>query len=100
MTSDGCFRQPWERCTRGGAGHCEGVSAGPVRDACVPVETAAAPAKRRDKLTQLGVHRAAVVALVVVLQDYLPVRGDLVDEPVSGPQVCQRVRSEPVICPV
>src|SRR5580704_8962798 len=66
-----------------------------MRDAVVPVEVPATAPERRDELAQLGVHRAAVVALVVVLQDHLPVRGDLVDQPVPGAKMLQRVLGEP-----
>ncbi len=41
-----------------------------------------------------------MVALVVVLQDHFPVRGDLVDKPVPDAQLCERVGGESVICPV
>ena len=55
--------------------------------------------ERRDQVAQLGVDRAAVVALVVVLQDHLPVRGDPVADPVPGAQLGQRVGGEPAVGP-
>ena len=41
-----------------------------------------------------GMHRAAVVALVVVLGDHLPVRRDVVGHPQPGDQVAHRVVAE------
>ena len=59
--------------------HGERVRTLAVRDAALPVEPVAAGApERRHEVAQLRVHRAAVVALVVVLREHLPVRRDLV----------------------
>ena len=60
--------------------------------AVVPVEVAAALLlERRHDAAQLRVHARAVVALVVVLDDDLPVGPDVVDDPPDRPQVRQRV---------
>ena len=67
-----------------------------MRDAVVPVEPGATSGERRHEPRQLGVHRPAVVALVVVLGDDLPVGRDVVrhgqpgDE---GPEVVVRERA-------
>ena len=71
--------EPVERHPVGGAAGGEGPGALAVRDAALPVELgAAALLERRDEPAELGVHRAAVVALVVVLEHHLPVGLDLV----------------------
>ena len=53
-----------------------------------------ATAEGRHQPGELGVDRAAVVALVVVLGDHLVVGGDLVAEPQTGDQLAHRVVRE------
>src|SRR6185295_17295450 len=63
-----------------------------MRNALQPVEMRAAGLlERRDELTQLRVHRPAVVTLVVVFRENLPVRGDVVHEPAADAQVGERI---------
>ncbi len=63
-----------------------------VRDAAVPVEIgAAAVFECRDYSAQLGVHACAVIALVVVLEDHLPVGGDVVLDAPRYPELGQRI---------
>src|SRR5256886_10442286 len=70
----------------------ERIGAGAMRNAAQPVEIrAAALTERRHQLTQLRMHARAVVALVVVLADHLPVRGHLVADRMSDPQLAQGV---------
>ena len=93
--------QPGKGRPPGRAGERERIGAVAARDAGLPVEvTAAAAAERRIRSHSLRVDRAAVVALVVVLQDHLPVGGDLVDDPVGRPQLRERVGGEPAVGPV
>ncbi len=74
------------------AGHGERERALGLGHAVVPVEVAAALLlERRHDAAQLRVHARAVVALVVVLDDDLPVGADVVDDPAGGPQVRERV---------
>ena len=63
----------------------------PVRDPRVPVEPAAAVLERGDHLAQLRVHGATVVALVVVLDDHLPVGEDLVGDASRHAELLQRI---------
>ena len=56
-----------------GAAQREGPGPLAVRDAVLPRQAGAAAGERRDQPAQLGVDRPAVVALVVVLGDDLPV---------------------------
>ena len=84
--------QAGERRAVAGAGARERERALLLRDAGVPVEPGAAPfLERGDDLAQLGVHRPAVVALVVVLHQDLPVGGHVVDDAARRAQVGQRV---------
>ena len=63
-----------------------------MRNAAQPVEIrAAAITERRHQLAQLRMHAPAVVALVVVLAEHLPVRGHLVADRVTDPQLPQGV---------
>ena len=63
-----------------------------MRNATQPVEIrAAALTERRHQLTQLRMHAPAVVALVVVLADHLPVRGHPVADRMTDPQLPQGV---------
>src|SRR5207302_6073926 len=72
------------------AGFREGVGAVPMRDAAQPVETAAAAlAERRHERAELRVHAPAVIALVVVLAEHLPVRAHLVADRVTDPKLAQ-----------
>ena len=49
---------------------------------------------RRDEAAQLGVDRAAVVALVVVLTQHFPVRVDGIPDAVRDAQLAERVALE------
>src|SRR5438874_3223541 len=70
----------------------ERIRAGAMHNAAQPVEIrAAALSERRHQLTQLRVHAPAVVALVVVLAEHLPVRGHLVADRMTDPQLTQGV---------
>src|SRR2546421_184945 len=63
-----------------------------MRNAAQPVEIrAAAITERRHQLAQLRMHAPAVVALVVVLAEHLPVRRHLVADRVTDPQFPQGV---------
>ena len=79
-----------------GARHRERPGTVPVRDAALPVEPHRAAAEGRDEPRQLGVDRATVVALVVVLGQHLVVRGDVVGEAEPGHQAGQRVVRQPL----
>ena len=80
----------------GGAG---GGPAGRERPGALPVGDAVVPgqvgpptlAEGGDQLAQLGVDRTAVVALVVVLGDHLPVGRHVVGDAGASPQLGQRV---------
>ena len=63
-------------------------------DAGVPVEVGTAAAEGRHEPGELGVHGAAVVALVVVLGQDLVVGGDLVAEAAPDDERLQRVARE------
>ncbi len=57
----------------------EGIGPLAVGNSTIPIQIAAARlAKRRDEGAKFGVDPAAVIALVVVLANNLPVRGDFV----------------------
>ena len=74
------------------AGGREGIGPGAVRDAARPVEPgAAALAERRHDLAQLRVDAGAVVALVVVLAQRLPVGRHLVADRVTDAQIGQGI---------
>ena len=70
----------------GRAARREGPGSLAMGNAALPVELGAAPLlERRDQPAELGMHRTAVVALVVVLQDDFPVGLDHVGDPVGRP---------------
>ncbi len=80
---------------RARTGEREGAVA--MRDAVLPVEPRApALAKRGDDLAELGMDSRAVVALVVVLGDDLPVRADLVGDAPGGPEPLEGIAAHPV----
>ncbi len=79
-----------ERRPLGGPALGEGPGPLPVGYAALPVKVPTAP-EGGHQVAQLGVDRAAVVALVEVLGDDLPVGGDVVDLGRASSQVGQRV---------
>ena len=79
--------EPGQRRPRRRAGHRERPRTVAVRDPVVPVELCPAAGERRHQPGQLGVHRPAVVALVVVLEQHLVVGRDLVAQHLPGDQV-------------
>ena len=88
--------QAGERRPVAAAGGREGPGALAVRDAPVPVQPGSAALERRHDPTELGVDAGAVVALVVVLGDQLPVGPDLVVEPAPDRQRLQGVAAQPL----
>ena len=86
-----------EGCAVGGAGRGEGVGALAMGHAIIPIELIATPLlERGHNLTELGVDGAAVVALVVILDNDLPVRLNGVGNGMTHSQVCQRVAAQPL----
>ena len=68
------------------------VRAVTMRHPVVPIElVAAALFEGRHNLAQFRMDRAAVVALVIVLDDDFPVGFNLVGEGVTHSEVCKRV---------
>ena len=68
-----------------------------MRNAVIPCESRAAVlAESRNERAQLGMHRSAVIALVVVLDEDLPVRLDVVDDLMPNAHIAQRVTSYPL----
>src|SRR4051794_24366744 len=83
----------WPPIRRAGSG--EGPGSLPVGDASIPVELGAAPLlKGGNQSAQLRVDRTAVVALVVILQNYFPVGLHLVHHLMAGSELLQRVAAE------
>ena len=78
------------------AGGGEGPGALPVGDAPFPVQPGPAALERRHDPAQLGMDPGAVVALVVVLGDQLPVGPHPVGEPPPDGQRLQRVARQPL----
>src|SRR5580693_1006255 len=75
-----------ERRPIGGAVAGEGIGAFPMRDSTLPLQISAAIApESRHHVAELRVHTPAVIALVVVLDDDLPVRCDVVMDGVPNP---------------
>ena len=68
----------------------------PMGDPGLPVEPAAAVLEGRHHLAQLRMHGAAVVALVVVLDDDLPVREDVVRDAPGRAEVLERIVPGPL----
>ena len=63
-----------------------------MRHPVVPIElVTAALFEGRHNLAQLGMHRAAVVALVVILNDHLPIGFHIVGDGVPYTEVCEGV---------
>ena len=85
-----------ERCPRRRAGGGERPRPVAVRDARFPLQPAAATAEGGDQLAQLRVDGTAVVALVVVLGEHLPVGGDVVGERDAAAELGQRVAPHPL----
>ena len=87
--------QARERAAIGGAAGGEGPGSLAMGDPALPVELRPTSlSEGRHKLHQLGMDRAAVVALVVVLHDRLPVGGHRIDETDRSPEIGQRVVGE------
>src|SRR4029453_12866514 len=90
-------RQPRKRRACRSSARRERPGARPMWYAVVPVETRApALAESRNERAQLRVHRSAVIALVVILHDDLPVRLDVVHDLRAAAQVVQRIADQPV----
>jgi hypothetical protein len=85
-----------ERRALRGAAPGERGRAVPMGDPGLPVEPAAAVLEGRDHLAQLRMHGAAVVALVVVLDDDLPVREDVVRDAPGRAEVLERIVPGPI----
>ena len=84
--------EPRERLTRRRPRERERGRAVAMRDTRVPVELAAAALlERGDELAELGMHWATVIALVVVLDDRLPVRVDVVRDAAPDAELRERV---------
>src|ERR1700739_638291 len=84
--------QCWNRAAPGRTAGSEGVGTRTMRDALRPVEIgAAALAEGRHHCAQLRIHPAAVVALVVVFAQHLPVGSHLVTDGVSDPQLLEPI---------
>ena len=63
-----------------------------MRHPVVPIELVTASLfEGRHNLAQLGMHGAAVVALVVVLDDDFPVGFNVVSNGVTHSEICERV---------
>src|SRR5688572_18361780 len=89
-------RQPRKRCACRSATHRKRPGPGPMRYAVVPVETRApALAEGRHERAELRVHRSAVIALVVVLHDDLPVRLHVVDDLRTSAQIDEWIADQP-----
>jgi hypothetical protein len=57
-------------------------------DAIIPVElTATALFKSGDKLTEFWMHRATVIALVIVLKDHFPISGNVINDHLAHHQI-------------
>jgi hypothetical protein len=88
-----------KRTARSGAEACERVCAGPMWHAARPIKSrATALAKCGDHRAQLRVNSAAVIALVVVLADRLPVRRDLIINRMPDAQLGERIALYPRRC--
>jgi len=85
--------EPGEGGASGGAVHGVGIGALAVRDAGFPIQIdPAALLEGRHDSGQLRVDTGAVVALVVVLEDQLPVGVQLVADRLCGAQISRRDR--------
>ena len=86
------FVQSRKRRAIGFTAACKGDRAFFVRDAALPFQTRPTLlAKCRHHLAQFRVHPAAVIALVVVFQNYFPVGMHLINHALGNPQIAQRV---------
>ena len=66
-----------------------------MRDAVLPGEPGAALfAERGHERAELRMHRTAVIALVVVLEDHFPVRAHVVDELRAAANIRERIAAE------
>ena len=84
--------QAGEGCPCRGARGSKRVRAVTVRHPVVPIESGTAPLfKGRHNLAELGMDGAAVIALVVVLDDDFPVGINIVSNGVTHSEVCKRV---------
>jgi hypothetical protein len=67
-----------------------------MRNSVVPLDIPAAASKVWNESAEFRVYGAAVVALVVILGDDLPVGLDLIGEADTGDEICQRVSPDPI----
>src|SRR5690349_22205174 len=95
MTSLLVWIQTLEGTPRRSAGFSERPGPISMRNATLPIQLRPSPVlERRHQTAQLGMHRPAVIALVVVLQDHLPVGPHLVGDPVSRSKLVQGVATQ------
>ena len=88
--------QIWEGRPIGRAAHREGPRALAMGYAILPGNVPAAAGEGGHQAGKLGMHRAAVIALVVVLRDHLPIGGNVVREAQAKSQVGKWVALDPL----
>jgi len=83
-----------ERCSVGHAGEREGVCPFSVGNSLIPVQPGPSGLESRHDLAELRMNGSAVVALVVILEDALPVGRNRVRDPAGRPELLQRIMSK------
>jgi len=97
MTQPFILVEPWEWRARGRTAGGERIGAIPMWNPTLPLQLPAAVApESRNHIAELRMHAAAVIALVVVLDDDLPVRRHVVANRVTHTQPRQRIAMSPL----
>src|ERR1700693_78153 len=89
--------ESWKGAAHGRSAAGEGIGPVAMRDAAIPVQMGAAClAKRGHQGAELRMHPAAVVALVIVFANDLPIRRDFVANGGAYPQAAQGIAPQPL----